>query len=363
MGIINTTLLNCEHPEGKIRLLNGNILQGYTHERVANGEAVSTELRLDTTGEYFAVGGQKPKPQQSVNSRDEKERFFYSHAFFFFTHAEQIFSDSRMFLAPVPVQSGLAYSGTSGFQRPTLGIYLEWWLNNPCSIFDDGHDKHLVWLIAGSPLSGSNKCGIVDQKGRSTVRAIYPFKEVWTSFVRVNNRYAEFKGKYAAFTLEEVYQLLGGEESEKDVTEPQRHFLDCFFLRSKIYILENRLQQMTGQRDSYREKMIEAQIKADFDFYKNLYDTYAAKEKEYFDKAEEVRKQRIELRRQFKAGEIDQKTFQKALRPLVKFLRDGLWDAARAVDNALFDRKVEFRYSELYQYFHNLENPTEDGTK
>jgi len=32
-----------------------------------------------------------------------------------------------MFLCPIYMQSGLAYTGSSGFEKPTLGIYIEWW--------------------------------------------------------------------------------------------------------------------------------------------------------------------------------------------------------------------------------------------
>ena len=37
--------------------------------------------------------------------------------------------DSLMFLAPVAAENVLAYTGTSGFRNPTLGVYLEWWVH------------------------------------------------------------------------------------------------------------------------------------------------------------------------------------------------------------------------------------------
>lgn len=32
-----------------------------------------------------------------------------------------------MFLAPVNIDNGLAYIGTSPSRHPTLGVYLKWW--------------------------------------------------------------------------------------------------------------------------------------------------------------------------------------------------------------------------------------------
>jgi len=83
--------------------------------------------------------------------------FFAKHAFFFLEKADEIFSDSRMFLAPVPVTNGLAYTGT--FEQATLGIYIEWWLNCKEDVRhdSDGNDA-LTFKISGSPLSGANAC-------------------------------------------------------------------------------------------------------------------------------------------------------------------------------------------------------------
>ena len=71
-----------------------------------------------------------PKAGTAMSSLPDNggKNFFTDHALFFFDHREQILSDSRMFLAPVPIASGLAYVGSCGFQHPTLGVYIEWWM-------------------------------------------------------------------------------------------------------------------------------------------------------------------------------------------------------------------------------------------
>ena len=119
-------------------------------------------------------------------------------------------SDSRMFLCSVPIQNGLAYTGTAGFNHPTLGVYLEWWLScEKATILKEDKTKWLVYFISGSPLSGANKCGIVNEKGEIDSECLCPFPLVWRSFASINKRYDEAKSLYQAYTLEEVVKKLG----------------------------------------------------------------------------------------------------------------------------------------------------------
>ena len=114
-------------PDGKIVLLNGTQLDCYP----LADEDIETEfqdkLELDTTGQYLTVRKCKPKTTHVSDEWMQKQQLFVDNAFYLLAHMDRIMNDSRMFLAPVAVQSGLAYTGTSGFKRPTLGVYLEWW--------------------------------------------------------------------------------------------------------------------------------------------------------------------------------------------------------------------------------------------
>ena len=106
-----------------IVLMNGAVLECYPKPQT---DFVTDKIQLDTTGTYLSVGNKPCKPQP--NSTEEKERqkkLFTDNAFYLLAHSERIMRDSRMFLTPVAIQNGLAYTGTSGFHAPTLGIYLE----------------------------------------------------------------------------------------------------------------------------------------------------------------------------------------------------------------------------------------------
>lgn len=112
----------------KITLLNGTEIYGILKSEQP-AKLKSDNLKLDTTTEYLSVGNHKPKiPKKDILQRATEQYnhyLFTENAWFLLDNAETIFSDSRMFLSPVKVQNGLAYTSTSGFWKPTLGVYLE----------------------------------------------------------------------------------------------------------------------------------------------------------------------------------------------------------------------------------------------
>ena len=194
--------------KGTMTLLNGALLDCYP---LKHPEArVDNAMKLDTTGKYLTVGRSKCRRDTASINDEERKTLFLNNAFLFLQNKDRIMSDSRMFLCPVPIQNGLAYTGTAGFNHPTLGVYLEWWLScEKATILKEDKTKWLVYFISGSPLSGANKCGIVNEKGDIGSESICPFSPIWTSFTSINKRYDEAKSLYQAYTLEEVVKKLG----------------------------------------------------------------------------------------------------------------------------------------------------------
>ena len=170
------------------------------------------KFALDTTGEYLQICRRKRKPKRSTK-RDtiaqQRGELLCRNLHRLIAESDKILADSKMFLAPVPIQNGLAYFGTSGFHNPTLGVYIEWWRHHKCAWVKDefGELQPLVY-IAGSPLSGANKCAYIDAEGESYGVSVTNFAPVWQSFVNVNTRYTEAKQRYEAYMLEEVIEKL-----------------------------------------------------------------------------------------------------------------------------------------------------------
>ena len=174
MAIVSTKLDSDKYPKnvinpdnGKLILLDGREIELYPKEERID-KVIGSDLRLDSSGIYLRLGEKTKIEEDNFDKMIEKQynhHIFFENAWFFLEHAEIILNDSRMFLAPVKVQNGIAYTGTSGFQHPTLGIYLEWWLNFKEAAIDGNGNP--IWYISGSPLSGNNCCMAATIEGDS----------------------------------------------------------------------------------------------------------------------------------------------------------------------------------------------------
>ena len=308
-----------------ITLIDGRQLDCYPIA-FPSDEIVSSEFSLDTTGQYLQIGT-KPHfttDKELAERRKQEEideKLFYEHAHIFLANTDKILSDSRLFLTPVNVVNGLAYTGTSGFRKPTLGVYIEWWLyHKDASIDAKGHP---IWFISGSPLSGSNACSVVDSKGKTHRAQLNgSFLAVWSSFVEVNNRYNEFKGRYMAYELREVIDILEG------TNDSQQYFklhLSLEKVRYDNYIsnLKRALKQAKELSAEYKVKiqhLIFQQYREEATEYCNKcinLQTVARLAREYF------YEQRIELRKALRGGNIDNITYQRTLTPLRKKAKEA----------------------------------------
>lgn len=158
----------------------------------------------------------KDKNRERSDTSDQSLDLFLRNAHRLIAEGDRIMADSRMFLTPVPIKCGLAYTGTSGFNNPTLGIYIEWWRGNRCAWTEDERGVlQPIYYIAGSPLSGRNSCAYVCPDGTSCSVSVSHFSSVWSTFAKINSHYTEAKELYEAYTLTEVIALLPNPEINK----------------------------------------------------------------------------------------------------------------------------------------------------
>lgn len=122
-----------------------------------------------------------------------------------YDNAERILTDSRMFLAPLPCAGGLVYCGTRMFDKPVLGVYLQWWMT--C---EEAHPKDDEWVfyIFGSPLTGTNSCRSVDANGNINRIRLSGFLNAWRTFIHVNKIYQGLSDSCEHYTIEEVIERL-----------------------------------------------------------------------------------------------------------------------------------------------------------
>lgn len=255
--------------EYKIQLIDGREIKGYLKSEQPT-EIKTDALKLDTTGQYLSF---KKKPKAVSDDmmmeaqRQYNHHLFTENAWFLLANADKILSDSRMFLAPVKISNGLAYTGTSGFARPTIGVYLEWWLNHKEAAIDK--NGNLVWYISGSPLSGSNCCSSVTFDGEQVkIAQRTSFSAIWRSFIEVNTRYTEAKQRCVAYTLEEVLIKLHGEDYRYRLVELKHELIEMLMelekskLQKRFNYLEKRYHSLIDynkirQLHEHREEILE----------------------------------------------------------------------------------------------------------
>ena len=302
------------HPEGKIQLLDGSLIEGFPVKNA--GEAVDNRLQLDTTGVYLSVGRRHTQPMPTPSEQQKEEvDLFVKNAFLFLSHRDRILSDSRMFLCPVNISNHLAYSGTSGFRHATLGVYIEWWMNCLSSITTIGRGHgNLVYLIAGSPLSGRNGCSVVNRQGETHTVCKTPFLPVWHSFMDINQRYDSVKKKYEAYSLQQVLDIFQ-KEGRTTVNETE---MDFFFLEKKIAQLKQECREIKENSKREHDKIFRMLLSTKHDELVRFYEEYQQKSKQVEQRCEEIHNQRLEMRQQIRDGVMTPRKFQRIWTPLNK---------------------------------------------
>ncbi len=296
----------------------------------------SNEFCLDTTGVYLSL----KKPDMSklvtddVNEEEERlKKLFLDNAFMFMEHSDRIFSDQRMFLCPLSFMSnGLAYTGESGFRNPTLGIYLQFWMTCPqANIVGDDGKKWMVYHIAGSPLSGCNKCGLVNDQGETKTKQMPSFMDIWRPFVDINTYYNDAKRSCDAYTLRQVLAILENEGTGV-VFHKNAHIL---FLEEKNKHLIDRINFLESLAQQTYQKLHKALLELKYDELRAFMTEYKARKVVAASTLERLRKKRLELRRRLKSMEMDHIEYQKTWKPFGKEKKRILTEMSAFVDNSL----------------------------
>lgn len=320
-------------PNGKLLLLDGRMIDGYP---VATDETDSVNddtLNIEKKGQCVSV--QKP----SSNNTDKKKEMelFLKNAFRFQANKERILTDSRMFLCPIPVQSGMTISGTFGFMNPTLGVYLQWWDVCPGALrTDENGRRSLVFKLSGSNLSGVNKSGEVFEDGSIGYDCLRPFKSYWYPFVKINNVYTEAKNKYQAYTLEQVTEIL---EHENMDDMAYAHTINERFHAAEIKALNERVGYLNAQNKALEERYQNAMLRWKEDRIVKYYDEYVALEMRVESEVSMLSEHKRELRAALRRGEYTNKEYEPLVIPINK-----------QIENAKTELSL-FKYSELNRIF------------
>ena len=156
-----------------------------------NGNVLECFPKTENSPEQFKW------PDQEHRKHDLE--LLIANAHFLLDNKDIVFSDSRIFFAPVNVGSGGAYIGT--FVKPTIGTYVEWWLER-------GQDD-LVICVSGSPLSGANASTVVTKDGKHTrINTDERYLDLAREFRNVHGRYRDIRENCDAYTFEEAIEQI-----------------------------------------------------------------------------------------------------------------------------------------------------------
>ena len=307
-------------PDGKIVLLNGTQLDCYPLADEDIEPAFQDKLELDTTGQYVTVRKSKPRITPVSDECMQKQQLFADNAFYLLAHMDRIMNDSRMFLAPVAARNGLAYTGTSGFKCPTLGVYLEWWQTSDETMrINNEGCRSLVFTLAGSPLSGMNRCSAVREDGNIEIVSLSSFNRHCGSFIKINARYTEAKVRYQAYTLQEVLDILHREDNGKLDYD---HFITTRFMQHEIDRLNRCIERLTEESSHWHEKYLFALISFKEDEARAFLAEDGKLETKVSQEIEHLKMQKKALKAQLKRGQIDNVSYQRSITPMNKRIEE-----------------------------------------
>ena len=294
---INVSEYNTEHPDGKILLLDGTELTCYEKQDV-------TDDKIDEEEKMCLL------------------KLFTDNAFYLLAHRERILSDSRMFLCRVPSKSGLMYSGYRGFQKPTLGIYLEWWRECPGAMIT-GKDgtRSLVYHLAGSPLSGANWCKSVNENGEIHEVKFNLFISHWRPFVGINTRYTSAKQRYQAYSLEEVLEILHTEDKEENNTSLSLA-ITIEFMRSSIAGLNMKIEELNRSKQDLNDSYEDLFYKVYGEDMRLIYAKYKEHEQRINSEIEHEKESRRALKARLRQEVITKKEYDLQLRQINGRIKD-----------------------------------------
>ncbi len=330
---INENMMN-GFPDGKIILLDGKVVDCYPRADVHFESLILSE-----------ENGQQPSPKEPTLADKEREadkERFIKNAFFFLAHKERILTDSRMFLCPVPIQSGMSISGTSGFEKPTLGVYLQWWETCAGAVFTDKNRRRgLLFKLSGSSLSGHNICSVVYEDGTTKNMELRPFKDYRDSFIHINNTYMSAKQKYQAYSLRQVLDILDyEEEGDLDYAHTINEQMQSYEISSLKELLHNLM--IRNEELEHRNKELE---KALFDErVLHFYDRYKDLEKRISSEVEQLHQQKRNLKMALQRGDYNNQDYERQVNAInlhIKEAEQELTEYKEGVIHKVFPENVQ----------------------
>jgi len=300
---MNENVMKC-FPEGKIVLLDGRVVDCYPRAGLAFGESVGQPI--------------DSKPVKTDKEIEADMVRFIKNAFFFLANKERILTDSRMFLCPVPIQCGMSISG---FENPTLGIYIQWWERCEGAMRTGKKGRRsLLYKLSGSSFSGHNSCGEVYEDGSTKNVELRPFWDYGKSFIHINNTYKSAKQKYQAYSLQQVLDILDHEEEgdcgyEHTINQQmQSHAITT--LNYLISGMKIRNEELAHRYEELEKALFDERVLHFYDRYKDM-------ERRIFAEMERLHQQKHDLEMALRRGDSSNQDYQRQIQIIIQRIKEA----------------------------------------
>ena len=194
---------------------------------MAINENNTIELLNGSVLKYFSGDNMST---QTIDIETEANCLF-ENAWFFYRNRERIYTDSRMFLARVPMRNSVGgfhvamgnsqgqFYGNSN-DIATLGGLLEFWERGDKSVCkcEDGR-MALIYGVIGNPMTGSCNIYVINEDGTNSSIKSSDMVRRLKEQLKYCKRYLEEAKVADAFTIEQVRNLLVGEHDSSKLNE------------------------------------------------------------------------------------------------------------------------------------------------
>ena len=201
---------------------------------------------------------------------------------------------------------------------------------------DNKGRRSLVYHLAGSPLSGMNKCCAIREDGQQEIVSLSSFSAHWGPFMKLNQRYTEAKQLYQAYTLQQVLDQLHQEDNGQTNFAP---YIDAIFMKHDIAALNRRIASIQEECDKWRSKYTDLLTHYNEEKMRQLYTDCETFEANITKEIDHLKEQKRNLKANLRRGSLDNVSYQRQLTPLKKRIKDLLYSISH------------FRYEKVRESF------------
>ena len=140
----------------------------------------------------------------------------------------------------------------------------------------------------------------------------------WGLFIDINTRYTDAKAKYQSYSLQQVLDILHGENDGLDLA----HTIDTQFFRHEINKLNAQVRRLTKDRDDWHQRYCDLLLTSNDARIREFYAEYQALETRVDLETIYLKEQKQSLKAEFKSGRMDNVTYQKQVGPISKCLKE-----------------------------------------